>query len=64
MLKFLLIIMLAGPTGADVVHVQPFPTMAACEKVLKEAVAAVPIDAQINSVAVCARVRNATEQEV
>ena len=62
-MKFLLIILLAGSDGVQPVHFQKFDTQVECEAELEGITKQVPRDAHINYVGVCARIRNATEQD-
>lgn len=63
MTEFLLMIVLAGATGIQPVYADKLPTMAECQEQLAAQVKQIPRDAQINYVAICAPIRNATAQD-
>ena len=63
-MKFLLMILFVAADGATPVHFQPFDTQVECEKVRAQAIRQVPRNPELNFVAICAPVRNATQVDV
>jgi hypothetical protein len=62
-LKFLLVILLAGADGVQPVHIEPFADAQACEKQRTAVVKQIPHNVSFNFVAACMPVRNATQTE-
>lgn len=63
-MKFLLMVLLVYADGAQPLHFQPFESLAECEGGLAAAVKQIPKRADVNFIAVCARIRNGSETSV
>ena len=63
-MKFLLMVLLAHAQSAQPIHFQPFDSLTECEKNRDEAVKQIPKRADVNFIAVCARIRNGSETSV
>lgn len=63
-MKFLLMVLFVAADGATPVHFQPFETKPECEKARAQAIRQVPRNPDLNFIAICAPVRNATSVDV
>lgn len=63
-MKFLLMVLLAHANSAQPLHFQPFESLAECETARAEAVKQIPKRADVNYVAICAKIQNGTEVSV